>query len=216
VVTVNKKEHVKLSNQSLTFEVFGDNEKLTVTEILERVNEKLKPKNERIADSTLRRALEDLVDKGFLQTYGRQRNATLYGKQGATFDDGGQRLIPFAGELKSVEDFLRIVSDPNRKPLSKNADLLAEKVQHTIRRKLASVVVSSMNPGYDESVKGLNRELHVVAESLRFTLNIIDSFLNSPVWYKQYRDQIAYAMRQLQEKDPELFQLVFDYIRSEG
>ena len=220
--TVNKKTRLKLSNQSLVWEIFGDNEKLTIVEILDRVNDKLKAQTEpdekfvRMADSTLRRAIAELVDKGQLKPFGRQGNAALYGKPSAGIGDADQQLIPFAGELKSVQEFLQIMTDPEGRPLTRKTSIIGEKTQQRIRRQLAFVVMSSGEPGHFQTVKELNVSLHDLSKDLAYIQNVIQSFLDSPVWYEQYRDQIAYALRKMQERDPEFYQLVIDYIRSES
>ena len=77
---------IALSNQSLTFEVFGDGEKLTIVEATERVNEKLKAKGSLIlSEQTVRRAVKSLVQTGFIKEHGRQNNAILYGKLDASW-----------------------------------------------------------------------------------------------------------------------------------
>jgi hypothetical protein len=44
-------------------------------------------------------------------------------------------------------------------------------------------------------------------------IKVMRSFLDSPVWFAQYRDKIAAQIRQLQKDDIELFKLGVDYIK---
>lgn len=212
---LNEKKKVKLSNQSLVFEIFGDDEKLTVVEISERVNEKLKTEdpNERLSASTIRRAIDSLVQSNFLRTYGRQNNATLYGKLSAAFSEPDQKLINFGGELLSVEDFLRLTSDPSAKPLQLKFPVVSEQREHDIRRRLAFVIMSAGNLGYNDRLKHVEKELSNLQREFEYIANLLQGFLDGPVWYQQYRDRIGQSVRKVQEKDPDLFQLATEYMK---
>lgn len=214
----NKNTKLKLSNQSIVWEAFQENEKLTTPEILDRVNEKLKAQEppERMADSTLRRALAELVDKGQLKTYGRQHNAVLYGRPSAGFSDSDDPMIPYAGELCSVENFLALMTNPTEKPLARKLPLLGEKTQHQIRRRMVYAILTAGEPGYSEKLKETNASLHAIIDDLAFTLHVLRSFVDSAVWYSNYRDEIGRHLRTLQDKNPDLFQLAIDYMRSES
>lgn len=214
MVTVNKKEHTKLSNQSIVFEVFGDNEKLMVTEIQERVNGKLAP--DKLSGNTVRRAISELEDKGFIQSFGRHHNARLYGKPSAGIGDVKQTLIPYSGELKTVVEFVHLMTDPNSRPLTRKTAVIGEKMQHRIRRQLLFAIITAGNPGYTSKLMDVNADLHLLADDLRFALSVIQNFLDSPVWYEHYRDQIAQGVQELQKSNPELFELAINYIGSES
>ena len=217
MVTVNKKEQVKLSNQSLIYEVFGDNEKLLVAEVLDRANEKLKQEvpPSRVSQNTVRRAIEALVEGGFLHPYGRIHNAMVYGKPGAGFNKPDANLIPYAGELKSVKDFIQVMTAADERPLTRKSNIVGEKTQHAIRRQLVYAIMSASDPGYTTQLKKVNENLHGWVEDLRYLLVFLESFLNSPVWYEQYRDKIGYSIREMQKEDPELFKLAIEYIKGE-
>src|SRR5947207_350882 len=111
-----------LSNQSLTFEVFDDGEKLTIAEVAERVNLKLKASNQTsLSDRTIRRAMQSLIRSGFIKEFGRQNNAMLYGKVSTSWadssdDPNANKLIPLAGKLVSVTEFLELVADEQANP----------------------------------------------------------------------------------------------------
>lgn len=214
------KKRVKLSNQSLVFEVFTDEDKLTVVEITERVNEKLKQANQhdddeftRLSESTVRRALDNLVKTNFLRTYGRLNNAMLYGKISAAYADPEQKLITFAGELITVEDFLTRVISPEEKPLQLKSSVLSRGREHDIRRRLAFVIMSAGELGLNERLAEVEVELKDIQAEFEYVANLLRTFLDSPVWYQQHRDRIGNNVREVQKKNPELLQLAFEYIK---
>lgn len=215
-MNLSEKKKVKASNQSLVYGVFGEDEKLTVREVAERVNLGLRENgpHERISEATVRRAVSDLEKLGSLKSYGRQNNAFLYGKPTAALFDSDRKLIPYAGELKDVEDFIRIITNPKERPFTRNTAVMGEKMQHNVRRQLAYVVMSSIDAGFSQQVRDVNTTLHKLVEDLAYVHSVLEGFLNSPVWYPQYRDQMAVAVREMQKNDPELFQLALDYIKS--
>lgn len=203
---------VALSNQSKVFEAFGENEKLTITEVVARLNENVKP-HEQLSDRTIRRSIEALVKSGFLKPYGKANNAMTYGKLSASFVDTNEKLINFNGELVSIEDFLRLMVDPDSKPLQRGKNpILSDEVNHTIRRRLAGVVISAGNAGMHEYLQKVQRELFNVLADLNYTTGVLQAFMDSPVWYEQYRDKMAYGMRRVQENDADLIQLAYEYM----
>lgn len=210
------KEHIKLANQSLVYEAFADNEKLTISELTWRINE-TRERHERISDQTIRRAIADLVRSGHIKPYGKQNNAQTYGRLSASIsaDAEKEKVIPFGGDLVSIEDFVRLLCEPDSSPLSLKVPLLGEEAQHSIRRTMVHVILTSGEVGTDDALKKSNRRLHNVIAELEYVLNTLQTFVNSPIWYPQYRERIAFALRRMQEKDAELFQLAEDYVRSQ-
>lgn len=205
-----------LSNRSLVFEAFAENEKLTTPEVTQRVNEIAKKRDRLpLSERTVRRSIEALVELGSLKVHGRQNNAVLYGKLSASFADEKERLINLSGELLSVEDFLKLVVAPDAHPLQKNPKLAvtSQDIEHHIRRRLAFVIWSAGNPGLNSQLDVVMRELHNVLKEYQHAANLIQTFLNSPVWYEQYRDKIGTAMRKVQEKNPDLFDLTDAYVK---
>lgn len=213
---LNGNEKVKLSNQSLVFEVFGDDEKLTISEVMVRINSKAaEDPTLRLSDQTVRKAIRSLMSSGLLRQYGKTHNAMTYGKLSANFaDPESQRLVPFAGEMTNVEEFLRLMTDVETRPLKLKTNLLAEKSQHNIRRLMVFAILSAGEPGNSDRLKQVNEQLHNAIGEFEWLANSLRSFVDSPVWYEQYRDRIALAVRETQKKDPELIQLAIDYMRS--
>lgn len=221
VPAMTAKKKVKLSNQSLVFEVFTDDDKLTVVEILERVNEKLKRESQhndeeftRMSDSTVRRALDSLVKTNFLRTYGRSNNAMLYGKISAAYADAEQKLITFSGELITIEDFLTQVISPEERPLQLKTPILSKSREHDIRRRLAFVIMSAGELGLNEKLEEVRQELETLHTEMAYVSNVLRGFLDSPVFYQQHRDRIGNNVREVQKKNPDLIQLAFDYIQN--
>lgn len=209
---LTSKERTKLSNQSLVFEAFGEAEKLTIAELTSRVNERL-PSHEKLSDQTIRRAVKDLTKSGHIKPYGRNNNAQTYGKLSAAMTaDEGEKLIPFGGELVSVRDFVQMMADPEGQPFTLKAPLLDHAITVMLRKVLLHTVMTSDSPGFDDELKAHQRRLQKAIDGLEFAADALRGFLQSPVWYPQYRDRIAYALRRLQQEEPELFQLTKDYL----
>lgn len=202
-----------LANRSRVFEAFGEGEKLTINEVVERLNEEATPEN-KLSARTVRRSIENLVETGFLKLYGKQNNAMVYGKLSASFVDVDEKIIPFGGQLVSIEDFLKMVVDPDSSPLQKSkVRVISNEVEHHIRRRLAFVIMSAGNPGMRDRLHKVQRELDNVLNELNYAAGILQGFINTPVWYEQYRDKIAPGLRKVQETDPDLFQLSAEYVK---
>jgi DNA-binding Lrp family transcriptional regulator len=204
---------VGLSNQSVVYEAFGENEKLTITELSDRLNENSTPET-KVSDRTIRRSIDSLVKSGFLKPYGKQNNAMLYGKLSASFAETDEKLINFGGQLLTVEEFLREIVEPSNSPLQKTKlQIVSKEMEHEIRRRLAWAIATAGEPGMQEPLKKVSNELHKIMGEVAFVHDLLQSFLDSPVWYEQYRDKIAYGLRRLQENDPDLYQLTAEYVR---
>lgn len=212
-ITGNQK--LKLANQSLAFGAFRDNEKLSVLEITERVNETLGP-DEKLSERTIRRAVNELVSKKLLARYARERNAHVFGVTASFAPSSiGSELIPLKDGLASVEDFVRAIADPAGRPLKRKQNLLAEKTQHAIRRLMLAAVFSAGESGHDSNLKQISATLYEAVDELKYVQKFIEAFLSSPIWYSQYRDGVALEIRELQRNNPELFQLAQEYMKSE-
>jgi DNA-binding Lrp family transcriptional regulator len=210
---LKSKDHVKLSNQSLTLEAIAENEKLTISEITARVNEKLDGPN-KLSEQTVRRGVKALCESGLLKPFGRVNNAQTFGKLSAAMTaDEGEKLIPFGGELITIADFIKLMADPEQKPFTLKVPLLSDEIQLALRKMLVWTVLTSESPGYNEELKKQVRRLQNTIDGLEFAADALRGFVNSPVWYSQYRDRIGYAIRRLQEKDPELYQLAEDFVK---
>lgn len=217
---MHPKEKIKLANQSTVFECFGDNEKLAVSEIVARVNANQVDENGRaklaLGERTVRRALMDLEAKGFIRVYGRANNAVLYGKLSAAFADTDQneKLIPYAGTLKSVGEYLELFADPEATPLVRKVNLLSRKAEHDIRKRMTYAVLMAGEPGVADQISRTQGDLTLLLNEVEFLYKVLQGFVNSPIWFEQYRDRMAYAIRDMQKKNPELFKLAVDYIQS--
>lgn len=203
-----------VQNRSIVYEVFKDGVKMTVNEVYEAVRESQKAKNERpLNERTIRRAIEGLLKGGFLVTVGRRNNAILYGKQGTAITDTDRQLISVGGKLVTVEEFLRTFADPELDPFKLKVSTLSHDATQNIRRRLLFTIISAGEPGYDQQLKLTSKDLHAYLAEVEHVANILKSFLDSPVWYQQYRDRIAYEVRRTAKEDPELYQLTFDAIK---
>lgn len=211
--SLNQKEHMKMTNQSLVYEAFDDEEKLTISEATLKINKQIEESYRRVSEQTVRRAINELVGLGHLKPFGKNGLAMTYGKLSTemTAGNGEQELIPFSGSMTTVETFLQIMVDPNGQPFKLKVPILSEGISHAVRRTMVYVVLSSSEVGNTDALKVANQRLNNLINELRYILGNLEAFVDSPVWYEQYRDQMGYALRRLQEKDPDLFQLAMDY-----
>jgi hypothetical protein len=206
---------ISLSNQSAVYEKFHDHEKLTITEVTERLNDNAEP-SDKLSDRTIRRAIEQLTKNGHLKTYGKRNNATLYGRLSASYTEPDQKLINFGGDLMTVGEFLHRIVDVGETPLqTKKYPVTSKRAEHDIRRRLAFVVWSAGNVGMNAQLQVIMKDLHTFLKEYEHVVNLLKNFLDSPLWYEQYRDKIGLAVREMQEKEPELFELTTQYIASE-
>lgn len=203
------------SNEQMVFKAIKDSKgKVTVSELSAIIPH--------ITDRTVRRCIYDLEKKGFIRSVAKRGNAMTYEladksmyEDSDSFDE--VPIIPFGGDMKTVNDFLEIVVSPDSNPLNNDPDknLLRTSISNGIRRAMAGVVLTSGVAGQEEFVAGAQKELLKVEAELRYVLKIVSDFNNSTVWFDQYRDRIAFQNRRAQQSNPTLFQLAFDYIRSE-
>ncbi|MFG2268086.1 hypothetical protein [Streptomyces sp. NPDC048720] len=215
---LNSNERARIHNESLVFETFGDEEKLTIREVAERINQRaadLGDVTKRVSERTVRRAIDGLVQTGLIKPFAKTNNAQTYGKLSASFTGEDEKLVPHAGQLVSVENFVRTMTDPEIRPFTLKTSLMAERKQHAIRRMMVWAILSSVDAGYNDGLKSANEQLNNVIAELQFILQELSNFVDSPVWYDQYRERIARAVRKLQENDPGLFELATNYTRSE-
>jgi hypothetical protein len=114
-----------------------------------------------------------------------------------------------------VGEFVKLMSDPDLRPLKKSINLLSEKSQHGIRRMMLFAILSAGEAGNSEALKNVNTQLHTAIQDLEFALTQLRGFVDSAVWFEDYRDKIGLAVRELTKEDPELFKLAVEYMRSE-
>ena len=196
-----------VENEGIVFSVFEDDTKLTVSDVYELVRAKKKLDGEPpLHDRTIRRALASLEKSGFIITAGKQNNSVLYAKQGTSFssDPNGQQIIPLAGNLVTVTEFLRLFADLEVNPFKVKANVVSDRAALDIRRLMLFVVLTADSPGYNNQLKKVNRDLHAVLGEFEHAANTLRNFLNSPVWYEQYRERIAREVRQTDQTSPEI------------
>jgi hypothetical protein len=201
-----------LENQSLVFSVFEDGVKLTVNDVVEAVNSKLAQKGQpNLHERTVRRAIDALEKKAFIQSVGRQQTAILYAKQGTEITEDAA-LIPLPGELVSVEKFLRLFAE-NEEPFRLKVPTLTQSASLHLRQQLLFAIISAGHPGYSEALKHASKNLRGYLREIEHIQAVLKTFLDSPVWYEQYRDKIGYNVRRAEQSDAELIQLCRDIIQ---
>lgn len=205
-----------VSNQGRVYAAFSDHEKLTIPEVAQRVNAVTDSKP--LSEQTVRRSIQSLIRIGSLEKYGTKENAVLYGKAGMVSSNTDE-IISLAGNLMTVESFLRVIVDEEGNPFPFLVKVQPENYpispdfQRKLRKRLASVILTAIDPGYNSSLSGPAGFLQKHIEELEHMIKVMRSFLDSPVWFPQYRDKIAGQLRQLQKDDIELFKLGVDYIK---
>lgn len=205
---------IALRNRSLVLGVFGEGEKLTIREASERVNESL-PRDERLSGRTIRRCVDDLIKSAFLQQSGRENSAILYSRLSSIFTDSDEKLVNFGGNLVTVKSFIQAMVGEDEAPLQRSPErrVLSMDIEHQIRRRLAFVLLSAGEPGMNDQLEKTRRALYKFLDEIKFIAAILENFVDSPVWFEQYRDKIAAMMRELQKEDPELFQKTIEYVK---
>lgn len=198
--------------QSIVFGIFDDDSKLSVNDAYHLVVKKQISEGETpFTEQTVRRAINALTKKGFLVAIDRQSNATLYSKQ-STARVANQGIIPLGGEPVSVETFLRLFAEHER-PLKLKASVLNDKIHLGLRRSLLFTVISAGNVGSNAQLRETAENLQKILDELEYASKVIKNIINSPIWYDQYRDRIAYEVREVQKKDPELVQLAIALVK---
>jgi hypothetical protein len=201
-------------NRSVVYEVFQDNSKMTVSDVYEAVRARQKEKGERpLNERTIRRAIDGLHKYGFLVTVGRRENAILYAKQSSVTTASNKHLVSLGGNLVTVPEFLKTFADLEIDPFKIKVHTLSHEAAQNIRKRLLFTIISAGEPGFNEQLKMTSKDLHAYLAEVEHIANVLKTFLDSPVWYQQYRDRIAYEVRRTQQEDPELYQLAFDAIK---
>lgn len=215
-ITPRNKSQIALSNERHIYNILNDSgSKLPVTEIYTR----LALAGNQLSDKTIRRALTKLKEGAFVQEYGKQNGAVMYGVSdlpGEKFRED-RATINFGGTLVPLEDFVRMLSSFENDPfkLDFKSTVLSETQSLALRRRMLAVVITAGVPGYNEKLHGLAESLIKLQGELEYITKVIKSFTDSPVWYEQYRDGLAYQLRRLQEKDPDLYKIALDLVKGE-
>lgn len=205
-----------IENQSFIFSLFKDGMKMTVSDVYEMARDVRVQANETpLQERTVRRCLNSLEKAGFIVTAGKQNNSMLYAKQGTSaFEQAaGANLIPFAGDIVSVEKFLRSFADPTIHPFKLKRNILSTDVEKLFNQWLLFAIISAGNVGLDEQLKQAAKGLQLYLNEVEHIQKLLSLFIDSPVWFEQYRDRIAYEVRRVQEKDADLYQLAIDVIK---
>lgn len=204
-----------VENQSKVFAVFDEDTKLTVKDVHDRVNAKAREiqASDQLTERTVRRAIDALVSNGFLIPHGKIDNAVLYAKRSTSMTDEETGLIPFAGDLITVESFLSIMSNLESDPFKVKLSTLSVDAVLTLRRQMLFAIISSGEPGHTDQLKKVAKNLQILANELKHAHDIVKGLLDSPIWYDQYRDPIGYQVRQVQKRDPELYDTVTSLVK---
>lgn len=169
----------------------------------------------RLAERTIRRAVISLYDKGFLIESGKFGKAMTYVARDISAASDDKPMLSFAGSLMDVETFVSLFVSENSEPFKRNMNIMSQKHSHLLRRMVAFAVLSAGNSGAEEQLKNVNKTLRATLGELEHIKQIINGILDSPIWYEQYRDKIAYQLRRIEQKNPELIQLAQDFVSSQ-
>lgn len=174
-----------------------------------------------ITEKTVRRALKVLRTNGFVVESGKTENGSyLYQCSDAlpSWGEGNEKRIPLGGKFVSVKDFIEVMASTEINPFGANlkTELFTDAIAEWLRRRMLFVVMSSGEAGFDSHVGSVREQMLKVQGELERLTKVVTAFTASAVWYNQYRDGIAYDARRMQETEPDLFQLAWDFINSEG
>jgi ribosomal protein L20A (L18A) len=215
VMTPLTRKVLAQSNEQLVYKVLKEiGSKHTIPEIASQIPS--------ITERTVRRCVDDLVKQGYARKYGRRGNATLYGLADKSMYSEAEgfeeiEIIPFGGELLTVQAFLEMMVSLEENPFNDNPEinLLRSPVTNGIRRAMAGTILTTNSTGQEAYLQKAAGLLLSIEQELRYVLKLLDSFNASGVWFDQYRDRIAFQVRRAQQMNPDLIQLAIDFVRSE-
>lgn len=199
----------RMTNDARVFKVMSDARRpMTIAELSRELPD--------IVEKTVRRAVDSLRRNGFIIEAGRDNNSKLYAIAGMMGSNAGDRLIPMGNDVITVADFVKLMAGMEQKPFATRlkTELLSDAFQQIMRQRMLFTIVSAGEAGYNSQLLTVQEALVKVVEEMERLTNMMRSFVNSSVWYEHYRDPIAQAMRDLQKKDPELWQLAWDFVKS--
>lgn len=203
-----------VENQSFIYGLFADDTKYTVRDIYELARVAKQTENERpLNERTIRRAIDALAKGAFIIEAGRKENAVLYSKRSTRMTDDSQGLIPFAGELVSVEHFIELMVSPDLSPFKVKVEVANDEIKAIMRKQLAYAIITSGEAGHNDQLKKVMGNLEKIRAEFDHAAKALEGLLSSPIWYDQYRDGIGYQVRNMQKNNPELFQLAVDFIK---
>lgn len=201
-----------IENQSRVFAAFDDDTKMTVKDVRQKLNI-LPDETTKLNERTVRRAIDALVKNGFLIQVGKQDNAILYAKRSTNMTDESSALIPLGGDLVSLAHFVEVISNVESDPFKVKLSTLNESTTLALRRQMLFSVLSAGETGHNAQLAKVAKNLHLMASELKHALSMVESLLNSPIWYDQYRDPIGYQVRNLQKNNPDLFKLAVELMK---
>lgn len=199
----------RMTNDSRVYEVMRKSHRpMTVSEISRELPD--------IVEKTVRRAIESLRKNGFVVDAGRDNNSKLYMVAGMSGGNAGDKLVPFGNEVMTVEAFIKLIASPDSNPFGSRlkTEPLSEKLQQILRQRMLFAVMSAGEGGFNSQLETVQEALTKVVEEMERLTEMVRVFTNSPVWYDHYRDPIALEVRELQKKDPELWKLAWDFVKS--
>jgi len=171
-----------------------------------------------ISERTVRRAVASLVKNGFVVETGRAAGSSsvLYSVTESASTETG-KLIPLESGFVTVEDFMRVMSSMTTDPFRSNTktEVFSEKIKMAIRKRMLFVIITASEPGFKGQLNTVQESLIRIEEEMERMLNLLRNFNNSPVWFDQFRDQMALGVREAQKNDAELYQLCQDIVKGE-
>lgn len=201
--------HTRMRNDAKVYAVLqGARRPMTIAEISQQIPD--------VVEKTIRRAVKSLLSTSHIVEAGRDNNAKLYALVGNAGTGNDDKLIPLGNGMVTVEQFVRVMADPKGNPFGSRLkiDPLSEEFENILRTRMLYAIVTSGDPGYRNQLDKVQEMLLRAAGEMERLTGIVRNFANSPVWYDQYRDAIALAMRELEKTDPELCALTRDFVKS--
>lgn len=171
------------------------------------------------SEQTIRRSINRLMKIRSVQLAGNDGPTKFYAPLGTdmrAMNSPNPKVIPYAGGLITVEEFLTLMLDMDVDPFKPNLkkEIFEIEFLHWLRKRFVYSVITAGDSGYDEQLKNIQVQLSKVHRELDRIVGIIGAWTEAPIWYDQYRDQIAFQTREVQKENPDLIQLAHDYIQS--
>lgn len=177
------------------------------------------PELAELSEQTIRRSINRLMKTNAIQLAGNDGPRKFYAPLGTDMRAMGNpnpKVIPYAGELMSVVDFLKLMLDSETDPFKPdvNLDIFEAEFLHWLRRRFITPVITAGDLGYTEQIARTRANVTKIAVELERIASVIDAWSKAPIWFEQYRDQIAFQNREAMKENAELYQLAWDYVKS--
>lgn len=175
-----------------------------------------------LTEQTIRRSINRMMSQKIVQLAGNSGPTKLYARIGTdmrALNTSNPKVIPFAGTMVSVKEFLTLMTDQELDPFKSSLakEVLDADMVAWIRKRFLFTVITAGDSGFDEQLQNTLANLTKVHQEMDRITSTIRAWIDSSIWYAQYRDLIAAQIREMMkegEESAELYKLAYAYIQS--